>query len=136
MFVEGYKENTPLFRAPEERHVLSLMNSTCRPYRAYEERGIFTVRGGDPVAHYYPVKTGIVTPRITEILSPRIEGLVVTLGQHLLNDGSPVLLPEGTATELGGTGHPDKTTGAEGGASEPDASAEPSTDSERKNTRQ
>ena len=40
-----------------------------------------------------PVKTGIATPDLTEILSPVLEGRAVTLGQHLLEDGSPVLLP-------------------------------------------
>jgi RND family efflux transporter MFP subunit len=58
------------------------------------ETGVFMVSEGEAVAHYYPVKTGIVTPDITEILSPALEGLVVTLGQHLLEDGSPVLLPQ------------------------------------------
>ena len=55
-----------------------------------EETGIFSIQSGEAIAHYFPVKTGIVTPRLTEIISPRLEGLVVTLGQHLLNDGSPV----------------------------------------------
>jgi len=40
------------------------------------------------------VTTGIVTPERTEILSPMLNGLVITLGQHLLEDGSPVLLPQ------------------------------------------
>jgi RND family efflux transporter MFP subunit len=56
------------------------------------ETGVFMVPDGEAVARYYPVKTGIVTPDITEILSPALEGRVVTLGQHLLQDGSPVLL--------------------------------------------
>jgi RND family efflux transporter MFP subunit len=56
--------------------------------------GVFLIDPkGERVAKYIPVETGIVTPEITEILSPRIEGLVVTLGQHLLSDGSPVILP-------------------------------------------
>jgi RND family efflux transporter MFP subunit len=81
-----------------------------------EETGIFVVQGGSAIARYFPVRTGIVTPRLTEILSPRIEGLVITLGQHLLDDGSPVLLP----------------------VSSPDAAAESSDtlNPERKNTSQ
>jgi RND family efflux transporter MFP subunit len=81
-----------------------------------EETGIFVVQGGSAIARYFAVRTGIVTPRLTEILSPRIEGLVITLGQHLLDDGSPVLLP----------------------VSSPDAAAESSDtlNPERKNTSQ
>jgi RND family efflux transporter MFP subunit len=89
-----------------------------------EERGIFTVQSGESIAHYVPVETGIVTPRLTEIVSPHVAGLVVTLGQHLLNDGSPVLLPAGTPDE------------AAGSAADHDATAEPANDSERKNTNQ
>lgn len=57
------------------------------------ETGVFLVSPGETVTRYVPIKTGIATPDRIEILSPRIEGLVVTLGQHLLDDGSPVLLP-------------------------------------------
>jgi hypothetical protein len=46
------------------------------------------------VTKYLSVQVGIVTPEKTEILSPKIEGVVVTLGQHLLEDGSPVILPK------------------------------------------
>ena len=56
--------------------------------------GLFVVDKVDKIVHYVPVKTGIITPEKTEILSPIIEGQVVTLGQHLLDDGSPVLLPQ------------------------------------------
>jgi RND family efflux transporter MFP subunit len=93
-----------------------------------EERGIFVVQSGDAVARYFPVRTGIVTPHLTEILSPRIEGLVVTLGQHLLNDGSPVLLPAGSPGAADGPGE----TGSPDAAAEPGAAA----DTERKNTNQ
>lgn len=57
------------------------------------EAGVFMVTAGETVVHYVPVATGIVTPEYTEILSPRLDGLVVTLGQHLLDDGGAVLLP-------------------------------------------
>ena len=35
-----------------------------------------------------------MTTEYTEIISPQLEGLVVTLGQHLLEDGSLVILPD------------------------------------------
>jgi len=56
--------------------------------------GIFIVPDSVAVARYIPVQLGIVTPEKTEIISPQISGLVVTLGQHLLEDGSPVILPK------------------------------------------
>jgi RND family efflux transporter MFP subunit len=68
------------------------------------DTGVFMVGSDATVAHYVPVTTGIVTPDRVEILSPTLGGLVVTLGQHLLTDGSPVLLPkslEDAATSAG-----------------------------------
>ncbi len=59
------------------------------------DTGVFTVGSDATVAHYVPVTTGIVTRDRVEILSPTLGGLIVTLGQHLLTDGSPVLLPRG-----------------------------------------
>ncbi len=57
------------------------------------ENGIFTIADSGAVARYFPVQIGIAAPEKTEILSPPLHGLVVTLGQHLLDDGSPVILP-------------------------------------------
>jgi len=56
------------------------------------ENGIFMVNDSSKTAQYIPVQLGIVTKEEVEILSPRIGGSVVTLGQHLLEDGSPVIL--------------------------------------------
>jgi RND family efflux transporter MFP subunit len=55
--------------------------------------GIFTIKDGESVAHFTLVQPGISTPGMTEIVTPKIEGVVVTLGQHLLEDGSGVILP-------------------------------------------
>jgi RND family efflux transporter MFP subunit len=98
-----------------------------------EETGIFVVQAGEAVARYFPVKTGIVTPRLTEILSPRIEGLVVTLGQHLLDDGSPVLLPAGSPDAAAGSSG---TAAGAGAPIESGATEESTADSERKSTNQ
>ncbi len=57
------------------------------------ESGVFVIADSAAVANYIPVRIGIVTSEKTEIISPEIKGLVVTLGQHLLEDGSPVILP-------------------------------------------
>ncbi|MBN1755425.1 efflux RND transporter periplasmic adaptor subunit [bacterium] len=60
------------------------------------ESAVFQVNGdpASPVALYFIVETGISTPLETEILSPPLDGLVITLGQHLLEDGSPIILPQ------------------------------------------
>ncbi len=58
------------------------------------ENGIFIVHKGETIAHYQPVELGITSPTKSEILSPKIDGLVITLGQHLLEDGSNVILPD------------------------------------------
>jgi RND family efflux transporter MFP subunit len=42
---------------------------------------------------FVPVTTGIVDGEIAEVIDPPITGDVVTLGNHLLEDGSLVLLP-------------------------------------------
>jgi RND family efflux transporter MFP subunit len=55
--------------------------------------GVFVVKPGESVARYVPVEPGIAGSEVTEIVSPAIEGLVVTLGQHLLQDSSVVILP-------------------------------------------
>jgi len=55
--------------------------------------GVFVVKPGESVAHYIPVQLGITTPETAEIASPTIEGMVVCLGQHLLQDGSAVIIP-------------------------------------------
>ena len=60
------------------------------------ESVIFIVDPGEAIAHPVSAQTGIVTPERVEILSPVLRGLVVTLGQHLLDEGSPVLLPKGS----------------------------------------
>ena len=63
------------------------------------ENGVFIVEGdGNAIARYVPVHIGLTSTSSTEILSPVINGLVVTLGQHLLEDGSPVILPQAQKT--------------------------------------
>lgn len=66
------------------------------------ESGVFVISSTERIVHFLPVKTGIVSADYTEILSPALQGLVVTLGQHLLNEGSPVILPEPMTTSRSG----------------------------------
>ncbi len=55
--------------------------------------GVFAVDTGEMEARFVPVTTGIEGADTVEILEPALEGPVVTLGHHLLEDGSRVLLP-------------------------------------------
>jgi RND family efflux transporter MFP subunit len=63
------------------------------------QSGVFVIESDKPVAHYVPVELGINTPEKCEILTPKISGMVVTLGQHLLEDGSGVILPDESKSE-------------------------------------
>jgi len=49
-----------------------------------------------------PVEIGIIEGDMAEVISPDIEGFVVTVGQHLLQDGSEIILSgEGPEPEAG-----------------------------------
>ncbi len=45
-------------------------------------------------ANFVSVTVGIVSGEIVEVLEPQISGSVVTMGNHLLEDGSNIMLPE------------------------------------------
>jgi len=63
--------------------------------------GVFVVDGTEQIARFVPVTTGIASNEYTEVVSPILNGVVVTLGQHLLDDGSPVIisLPTGSTMD-------------------------------------
>ncbi len=54
------------------------------------ETGVYLVDVEASKAKFVPVVTGISQTDIIEIVDPPLQGLVVVLGQHLLEDGSPV----------------------------------------------
>ncbi len=72
------------------------------------ENGIFVVESEKKIVRYIPVSPGIITKEKVEILSPKIEGMVVTLGQHLLEDGSPVIFSNTSKNEQHGKYKTDK----------------------------
>lgn len=58
-------------------------------------QGIFLADMENKKAIFIPVKVGIIEGEKAEILEPSdINGYVVTLGQHLLQDGMGIILPE------------------------------------------
>jgi RND family efflux transporter MFP subunit len=58
-----------------------------------EAQGVFQVETEGPRVRFLPVRTGASEGGLVEILEPALHGPVVTLGQHLLEDGSAVILP-------------------------------------------
>lgn len=57
-------------------------------------QGVFMADTQENKAGFVPVTLGIIQDDLAEIIKPPLNGLVVTLGQHLLEDGSAILLPE------------------------------------------
>jgi multidrug efflux pump subunit AcrA (membrane-fusion protein) len=64
-------------------------------------RGVFLVDTVKTTVSFVPVTVGIVEGERAEVLEPELSGLVVTLGQHLLENGSPVILPGGANRQTG-----------------------------------
>ena len=81
-------------------------NATVVPRSALVKRGgrtgVFRLSSGDARAYFVEVQTGIVAEEEVEILSPELTAPVITLGNHLLSDGAPVLVPEAFAPAAAG----------------------------------
>ena len=73
--------------------------------RRDSKQGAFVVDTKAMKVRFVPVTTGIVEGDLVEIVSPQLDGQVVTLGQHLLEDGAAITLPQaGPAAESGSAG--------------------------------
>ncbi|MFH2099674.1 MAG: efflux RND transporter periplasmic adaptor subunit [Pseudomonadota bacterium] len=57
-------------------------------------QGVFLAEPATMKARFVAVTTGITENGMTEILSPEIQGLVITLGHHLVEDGTDISIPE------------------------------------------
>jgi RND family efflux transporter MFP subunit len=57
-------------------------------------QGVFEVQTQSSVVRFVPVRAGAAEGGLVEILEPALEGPVVVVGQHLLQDGSAVILPK------------------------------------------
>jgi RND family efflux transporter MFP subunit len=72
-------------------------NATVVPMTSLTERkgrrGVFLVDPGEKKARFIPVIVGIVNNEWAEVIRPPLSGSVVILGQHLLRDGSTVIVP-------------------------------------------
>lgn len=80
-------------------------NTVIVPYPALTrrgaEQGVFLLNEDEMKVSFIPVETGIITTDQIEIIYPEIKGYVVTLGQHLINDGSLVNIQKDSADEQG-----------------------------------
>jgi RND family efflux transporter MFP subunit len=79
-------------------------------------QGVFLADTAERKAHFVSVKLGIVNGDEAEVIDPPLEGMVVTLGHHLLEDNASILLPgekespkTGPGAETGGA--PQKRSG-------------------------
>jgi RND family efflux transporter MFP subunit len=75
-----------------------LENVVTVPFAAVVERkgvqGVFLVDSAQPAVRFVPVRTGAAEGGLVQIVEPELSGRVVTLGQHLLEDGGAVILPK------------------------------------------
>jgi multidrug efflux pump subunit AcrA (membrane-fusion protein) len=73
-------------------------NATLIPLPALVKRnnkdGVFIADTKNLKARFVPVTTGITNGEIVEVTEPQISGLVITMGNHLLEDGSDITLPK------------------------------------------
>jgi len=58
-----------------------------------DQQGVFLADLERMTAHFVPVQFGIINAGLMEVLDPPLSGWVVTLGQHLLEDGASIVLP-------------------------------------------
>jgi RND family efflux transporter MFP subunit len=72
-------------------------DATIVPLAAIASRngrqGVFLVDTSEQTARFVPVTLGIVNGTRAEVVDPPLEGMVVTLGHHLLEDGAAITLP-------------------------------------------
>ncbi len=73
-------------------------NATLVPLPALVRRnnqeGIFIADPQNLKARFVPVTTGITGGELVEVVEPQLSGLAVTMGNHLLEDGSAITMPD------------------------------------------
>ena len=62
------------------------------------EQGVFIADTDNLKAIFVPVTVGIINGELGEVLTPQISGLVITMGNHLLENGSEITLPRTTSS--------------------------------------
>lgn len=82
----------------------AIENATVVPVSSLVKRdnqeGLFLADIENNIANFVPVKVGISNNEMAQIIDPpSITGYVVILGQHLLAQGSPIILPQSFSTQ-------------------------------------
>ena len=77
-----------------EKHENATVVPTAAIIKRNNSQGVFIVDPEGKTARFVPVTRGIVDSKITEIRTPVITGSVVVLGQHLLEDGASIIIPD------------------------------------------
>lgn len=96
------------------------------------QQGIFVADLENRVAHFTPIKPGIIEGERAEVLEPAgLSGFVVTLGHHLLQDGMTIILPEANAQPSAGRA-PEKPGGKPSEKPGPKPGRKPAGPSEKK----
>ena len=67
-----------------------------------DETGIFLIDDSGASARWTPVAIGIRESNRAQVTGENVSGRVVTLGQHMLDDGSEVRIVEGPGAEVAG----------------------------------
>lgn len=70
------------------------------------QQGVFAVDLQGMTAKFVPVTVGVTKKEIAQIVSPQLSGAVVTLGQHLLEDGASITLPQQPQEQGKSSGEP------------------------------
>ena len=81
-----------------EKHENATVVPTAAVIKRDNSQGVFIVDPQGKTARFVPVTRGIVDSKITEIRTPVITGSVVVLGQHLLEDGVAITIPDNQVT--------------------------------------
>jgi RND family efflux transporter MFP subunit len=81
-----------------EKHENATVVPTAAVIKRDDSHGVFMVGPEGKTARFVPVTRGIVDSKRTEIRTPALSGSVVVLGQHLLEDGASIIIPDTPVT--------------------------------------
>ena len=74
------------------RHENATLIPLAAMVRRKDREGVFVVDEKNLKARFVPITTGIIRGEQVEVIEPQISGRVVTMGNHLLEDGSDIRL--------------------------------------------
>ena len=84
-----------------DRHENATVVPASALTRRNKQRGVFIADLEKMTTRFVPLKIGITSDDVVEVLAPEISGSVVSIGQHLLGEDSTIVLPESKPTAEG-----------------------------------